>query len=183
MLIPEAPWKLSRVLEWLEQRLPARGHAVIVVAEGAESREQAEAAAASASSSTDGSAAAGAGAGARRDASGNVLPEDVGLYLKERITEHFKRRGTPANVKYIDPSYIIRSSPAIASDSRLCTNLAYNVVHGAMAGYTGFTVGTVDGHYVMLPISVLSTMPPSRIDITGRLYSRMCATTGMPNMG
>ena len=142
VLIPEAPWRLSRVLEWLETRLPSRGHAVVVVAEGAECIEQKEAKAARAASA----ASASSGAAARVDASGNVLHDDVGIFLKERITAHFAARGSPANVKYIDPSYIIRSSPAIASDSNLCTNLAYNAAHGAMGGYTGFTVGTVDNH-------------------------------------
>lgn len=187
-LIPEAPWRLSKVLEWLEARLARRGHAVIVVAEGAESEESLEAKAAadaaaalspvSAASSVSPSAHA---APARRDASGNVLFDDVGLYLKERITGHFRSIGITANVKYIDPSYIIRSSGPNASDSNLCTNLAYNAVHGALAGYTAFTVGTVENHFVILPISVLSVMKPRTIDITSRLYSRMCATTGQPS--
>lgn len=112
-LIPEAPWRLSKLLEWLEERLRLRGHAVIVVAEGAESVEQAEARLARAGE-------------AHRDASGNVLPDDVGLYLRDSITAFFKARGNPANIKYIDPSYIIRSSPPCASDSNMCSNLAFS---------------------------------------------------------
>lgn len=173
MLIPEAPWRLSKLLEWLEARLARKGNAVIVVAEGAQCREQIEEKAMLISS--------GAGA-VVKDASGNVKNDDVGKYLKDQIAAHFKKLGNPANVKYIDPSYIIRSKPAIASDARLCTNLAFNVVHGAMAGYTGFAVGTVNSHYVMLPISVTATLPSNKVDITSRLYSRMCTQTGQPDL-
>ena len=141
---------------------------MIVVAEGAESVEQKEA------------KAAGAGGAARRDASGNVLPDDVGQYLRDSIAAYFKAKGNPANIKYIDPSYIIRSSAPCASDSNMCSNLAFNAVHGAMAGYTGFTVSTIDGHYVLIPIQVVSTRPPRVLDITGRLYARLCSSTGQP---
>jgi 6-phosphofructokinase 1 len=187
VLIPEAPWRLSKVLSWLEGRLARRGHAVIVVAEGAESEEMKAAKDEDTRSPGPSTASPAAGQAAahggevRRDESGNILPDDVGQYLKDAITKHFKALANPANVKYIDPSYIIRSSAPNASDSNLCTNLAYNVVHGALAGYTGFTVGTVDNHFVMLPIAVLSVMKPKTIDLAGRFYSRLCATTGQPS--
>ena len=172
VLIPEAPWRLSNVLAWLEARLAEKSHAVIVIAEGAESVEQKEAKA----------AAAAAGAVGAKDASGNKVLDDVGQYLKDCINKHFKAKGKPLALKYIDPSYIIRSSPPCASDSNLCTNLAYNAVHAAMAGYTGVTVGTAENHYVLLPIPVLSAMPPRIVDITGRAYARMCASTGQPKL-
>jgi 6-phosphofructokinase len=94
-LLPEAPWKLASLLEYLETRLERRGHCLIVVAEGAESVEQKEAKASNAGK-------------VRMDESGNVLPDDVGVYIKDAITAHFKRINTPCTVKYIDPSYIIR---------------------------------------------------------------------------
>jgi 6-phosphofructokinase 1 len=180
VLIPEAPWRLSKVLAWLEGRLAARGHAVIVVAEGAESLEQKEAKAAAAAAAAAGGSAAAAHAAV--DASGNKVLEDVGQYLKEAINRHFKALGKPMSLKYIDPSYIIRSSPPCASDANMCTALAQNAVHGAMAGYTGVTVGLVENHYVFLPIAVLSRMPPRVVDITGRAYARVCASTGQPKL-
>lgn len=170
VLLPEAPWKLSNFLAWLEERLEREGHAVVVVAEGAESVEQRAA----------GAAGAASGAPRGHDASGNVLPDDVGVYLKEAINRHFKASGKPCALKYIDPSYIIRSSPPCASDSNLCTVLAHNAVHGAMAGFTGVSVGVVENHYVFLPIPVLASMPPRIVDITGRTYARMCTSTGQP---
>lgn len=186
VLVPEAPWRMDKVLEWLEGRLARRGHAVIVVAEGAESEEskflkeeECRTPVTSAASPVAGDWAAHGGP--RKDESGNVLPDDVGQYLKDQINKHFKALGKPANVKYIDPSYIIRSSPPNASDSNLCTNLAFNVVHGALAGYTGFTVGTVENHFVILPIAVLSVMKPRTIDTSGRFYARLMASTGQPS--
>ncbi len=131
-----------------------------------------------------------------------MLPDDVGLYLKDAISAHFKSVGKPANVKYIDPSYIIRSAPANAADSNLCTTLAFNCVHGAMAGRTGvhvyvallprfsrvlyctgFTVGMVDNVAVWLPITVVSSMPPRKVDPDSRIYARLCNCTGQPFLG
>jgi len=169
VLLPEAPWRLSKFLSWLEAKLDTQGHAVVVVAEGAESLEH-KASKAQGSSSTG------------RDASGNVIFEDVGLYLKDAISSHFKAVKKPMSLKYIDPSYIIRSSPPCASDSNLCTVLAHNAVHGAMAGYTGVSVGVIENHYILLPISVLASMPPRVVDITGRTYARMCTSTGQPKL-
>jgi 6-phosphofructokinase 1 len=170
-LIPEAPWRLSTLLSYLEKRLAVRDHCVIVVAEGAESIEMKEA-----------KAAAAAAGSARKDESGNVLFDDVGVYLRDSITAHFKKIGKPASLKYIDPSYIIRSSPPNAADSYLCTALAFNAVHGAFAGRTGFTVGTVDNAHVWLPISLISSLPPRQVDVTGRIYARLCTMTGTPNL-
>ena len=76
----------------------------------------------------------------RRDDSGNLLYEDIGLYLKDKITEYFKVKNIPITLKYIDPSYIIRSSPANASDSLYCARLGSNAVHAAMAGKTKLLV-------------------------------------------
>ncbi len=83
VLIPEAPWRLAKVLSWLDARMAARGHAVIVVAEGAESEEQKEEKAAA--------AAKGALAASAKDASGNKVLDDVGLYLKNALTQHLKK--------------------------------------------------------------------------------------------
>ena len=171
VLIPEAPWRLSRLLAWLEKRLEERKHAVIVVAEGAESLETKEAKAA---------AAAGGGASiVAVDASGHKAKDKVGEELSGAITRHFGALGKPCKVVFINPSYIIRSSPPCASDANLCTTLAQNAVHGAFAGYTAVTVGVVENHHVFLPIEALSTR---KVDITGRLYARVCASTGQPKL-
>jgi 6-phosphofructokinase 1 len=171
-LIPEAPWRMATLLKFLEDRLSYKDHCLIVVAEGAESVEMKE---------MKEEAARKGEAVVRKDESGNVLHDDIGLYLKDAINNHFKNVvKQPCNLKYIDPSYIIRSSPPNASDSNLCTALAFNAVHGAFAGRTGFTVGTVDNTFVWLPIAQLCSMPSRQVDDKGRLYARMCTTTGQP---
>ncbi|RYG41716.1 ATP-dependent 6-phosphofructokinase [archaeon] len=191
-LLPEAPWRMSNLLTWLEGRLERSAHAVIVVAEGAESLEQREAASGgtpftpvSATPAAGGVAptpAAGAPVARRTDESGNRILDDVGEHLKNAINAHFKSIGKVATLKYIDPSYIIRSSPANAADSELCARLAFNCVHGAMAGFSGFTVGTVDGVSVYLPTSVVANGKPQRVDILSRLYARLCSSTGQPSL-
>lgn len=53
-----------------------------------------------------------------------------------------------------DPTYMIRAIPSNASDNVYCTLLAQSAVHGAMAGYSGFTVGPVNSRHAYIPISV-----------------------------
>ena len=96
-LVPEVPFKLEGLLQALEERLAQRGHAVIVVAEGAGQDLLAQT--------------------SERDASGNVRYGDIGIFLRDRIKEHFSQTGRKVELKYIDPSYTIRSLPANAWDS------------------------------------------------------------------
>lgn len=49
---------------------------------------------------------------------------------------------------------MIRAIPSNASDNIYCTLLAHSAVHGAMAGYTGFTVGPVNSRHAYIPIAV-----------------------------
>ncbi len=123
VLIPEIPIDLegpNGLLQKLEERLQQRGHAVIVVAEGAlqECFEDAE---------------------TTRDASGNVKLHDVGLFLKDRIKAYFEEKGVEINLKYIDPSYMIRSLQANANDSVFCGFLGRDAVHAGMSGKTEST--------------------------------------------
>ena len=123
VLIPEVRLAMdgeNGFLRNLERRLEQRAHAVVVVAEGA-GQDLCEAAVAG---------------DAQTDASGNVKLKDIGHVLRERINQYFHRRGTEVTLKYIDPSYQIRSVPAGPSDSVFCWNLARNAVHAAMAGNT-----------------------------------------------
>lgn len=89
------------------------------------------------------------------DASGNPILQDVGVWLKGQIKKQFKE----ADIKYIDPSYLIRSIPTTSNDRIYCKVLAHNAVHGAFAGFTGITVGLVNTHYVYLPIPVIIQAP------------------------
>eukprot|EP00879_Flechtneria_rotunda_P018236 GHRR01019131.1.p1 GENE.GHRR01019131.1~~GHRR01019131.1.p1 ORF type:complete len:145 (+),score=41.55 GHRR01019131.1:247-681(+) len=110
------------------------------------------------------------------DASGNPILKDIGTFLKGTLKQHFR----DADIKYIDPSYIIRSIPTTSNDRIYCKILAHNAVHGAFAGYTGITVGLVNTHYVYLPIPVI-IQAPRKVDPRGKMWNRLRASIGQPN--
>ena len=120
------------------------------------------------------------------DASGNKRFPDVGLYLKKLVIDYFANEETNpekmnVSVKYIDPSYMIRSVRANAFDSIQCLLLAENVVHGMMAGYTGFTVGVCNNRSVYIPIKTLTDNSPRKLYPFGRTYERVVNITGQPD--
>ncbi len=160
LLIPEVPFDLdgpNGFFAHLEKRLAARKHAVVVVAEGAgQELLLAE-------------AGCDAGRDAGRDASGNKKLSDIGLFLKEKIKDYFAGRSIEVNLKYIDPSYIIRSAPACPTDSVLCERLGNNAVHAAMAGKTQLLIGVVNGEFVHIPIREC-VQYRSHVDPEGSLY-------------
>lgn len=163
VLVPEMAFDLygpNGFFEALKRRLDLKHHAVIVVAEGAgqhlfETDKQIT------------------------DASGNVQHKDIGLLLKDKIKEYFDSQSIKTTIKYIDPSYIIRSAPANASDSVFCNRLAYHAVHGAMAGKTKFVVGMVNNKFVNLPISKV-VHQRKKIDLAGEFWFAALQSTGQP---
>jgi 6-phosphofructokinase 1 len=114
-----------------------------------------------------------------KDASGNIRLGDIGLFLKDRIADYFKKAGIELNLKYIDPSYTIRSMPANPHDSAFCLLLGHNAVHAAMAGRTDMLVGSWRQVFTHLPIS-LAVSKRKHIDPGGRLWSNVLACTGQP---
>ncbi|MFM8892593.1 MAG: ATP-dependent 6-phosphofructokinase, partial [Planctomycetia bacterium] len=136
VLIPEVPFRLEGpggLLEHLLDRVRHKGHAVIVAAEGA-------------GQDLFDDPSGGV------DASGNRRLRDVGVMLKERIERHFAAAGADLNLKYIDPSYLIRSVRSNPYDSVYCLRLAQNAVHAAMAGRTELVVGRWHGRFVHIPM-------------------------------
>jgi 6-phosphofructokinase 1 len=122
------------------------------------------------------------GASAELDAGGNKRLPAIGECIRDKVWEYFAAHGDDdANVRYIDPSYMVRSVPANAADSYYCLQLAQNAVHGAMAGLTGFSVGLVSNHAVYLPIPQLVATSPRSLDPYGQTYERILAMTGQPN--
>ena len=115
------------------------------------------------------------------DAGGNKKLPEFGPFFKDTLNSHFKGKGIEVNVKYIDPSYMVRSVPANASDSLFCMLLAQNAVHGAMAGYTCFTTGLCCNRTVYLPIPALVENSPRKMDKAGRTWERIISVTGQPN--
>ena len=84
--------------------------------------------------------------------------------------------------RYIDPSYMIRSVPANATDTLYCMQLGQNAVHGCMAGYTGFSVGLCNNKVCFLPIPELVATSPRQMNPRGRTWERILAVTRQPAM-
>ena len=165
VLIPEVPFEMdgpNGLLAHLETRLQKRRHAVIVVAEGAGQELLKE-------KNASGHPAV--------DASGNLKLGDIGSFLKDRIQEYFQTRGLEANLKYIDPSYMIRSAPACPTDSVYCERLGNNAVHAAMAGKTRVLIGMVNNEFVHLPTAMVVSNR-NRVDPEGSLYRDALDSTG-----
>jgi len=160
-IIPEVPLVLdgeNGLLKALERRFfkYRKDHIVMVVAEGA-GQDLFEAAAA-------------------KDASGNVLKHDIGHFLADKITAHFKKNGKMLNIKYMDPSYIIRSIPANSSDAIFCFQLAENAVHAAMAGKTDVVVGSFKGTFVLVPLEYVIS-ERKKIDTESALWHAVLGST------
>nr|KJB18251.1 hypothetical protein B456_003G042800 [Gossypium raimondii] len=114
------------------------------------------------------------------DASGNIVLGDIGVRIQQETKKYFKEIGIPADVKYIDPTYMIRACRANASDGILCTVLGQNAVHGAFAGYSGITVGICNTHYVYFPIPEVISHP-REVDPNSRMWHRCLTSTGQPD--
>jgi len=158
-LIPEVPFTLEGpdgFLPALEARLAKKHHAVIVVAEGAGQDLV---------------------AGEKQiDKSGNVLHNDIGIFLKDEIKRYFKERNIDFTVKYFDPSYQIRSVKSNSTDSIFCLHLAQHAVHAAMAGFTDVVVANWQGNFILVPIP-LATSERRKIDPKGQLWQSVLLTT------
>ncbi|MBN2077674.1 MAG: ATP-dependent 6-phosphofructokinase [Spirochaetes bacterium] len=165
VLLPEVPFDLrgeNGLLPHLKERMLNRNHAVICVAEGA-GQDLLEEDAAS----------------RKKDASGNVALGDIGTFLKEQIESYFSEAGIEINLKYIDPSYIIRSAPAVPNDSIFCAQLGQNAVHAAMAGKTDMVIGHWNGAYTHVPIE-LAVSKRKVMDPKSRFWHTVTGATGQP---
>ena len=169
-LVPETPFSLEGphgLFAALDARLRARGHAVIVVAEGC------------------GASLVTASSKVERDASGNAryasAALDAGTHLRDAITAHFRELGVALTVKYIDPSYMLRSVPANATDAVFCDSLARNAAHAGMAGKTDVVIGRLHRVFVHVPIP-LAVGEKKRIDPDGALWLAVTEATGQPRL-
>ena len=121
-----------------------------------------------------------AAGGVDRDASGNVKLRDIGPFLRERIEDYFKAEKVPMVMRYFDPSYLVRSSPANAEDSILCDLFARHAAHAAMAGKTGLVIGYLHDRFIHVPIELLAT-EKKRLDPEGFVWTAVLAATGQPH--
>jgi 6-phosphofructokinase 1 len=158
-LIPESRFTLEGLIAALKDRLERRGHAVIVVAEGAGQELM--------QTSNE------------SDASGNLRYGDIGVFLRDRIKQQFKAIGMEVNLKYIDPSYTIRSLPANARDAAFCLLLGHSAAHAGMAGKTDMVVGYWKNRFTHVPIP-LAVSSRKKIDTNGFLWESILAATGQP---
>ena len=161
--IPEVPFRLDGpggFLAALKKRVLDRNHALVVVAEGAGQDLL-------------------AGPAGAKDASGNAKLKDIGTFLRDQIDAYFKAEKMEATVRYIDPSYLVRSVPADAEDAILCDQFARHAVHAAMAGKTGLVIGEMHDAFVHVPIELLATQK-KRVDPAGAGWRSVLSATGQP---
>lgn len=166
-LVPEVPFTLGGnhgLLPALERRLDEKHHAVVVVAEGSgqEMLQDAD--------------------GPKQDASGNIRLKDIGTHLRGEIVRHFEGRRRNVPVRYIDPSYMIRSLPASSFDAQLCLVLGQHAVHAAMAGKTSVLVGIWNERFTHVPIP-LAIARCKQLDPDGETWQRVLEMTGQTSYG
>ncbi|MDR1317570.1 MAG: ATP-dependent 6-phosphofructokinase [Spirochaetales bacterium] len=163
VLIPEVPFDLlgqNGFYIHLKKRLERRNHAVIIVAEGAGQEHLV--------------------AQNETDASGNKKLSDIGQFLRDNIVRYFKERfHMEVNLKYIDPSYIIRSAPAAPTDAVYCARLGGNAVHAAMAGKTKTLIGLINNTFVHLPMQVAVSFR-NKVDPESPMWRDVLEATNQP---
>jgi len=115
----------------------------------------------------------------QKDASGNKKLADIGVYLRDKITEYFANKHIHINLKYIDPGYQVRAAVTTANDSIYCERLGNNAVHAAMAGKTKIVIGLVHDKYVHIPIK-MATLKRNMVDPEGSLWRDALDATLQP---
>lgn len=115
------------------------------------------------------------------DESGNVRLQDIGLFLKDAIISHFKKKNISISLKYIDPSYIIRSLPANSNDHVFCSFLGRDAVHAAMAGKTKMLIGHWNNHFVHIPMEA-SAGKRKKVNPCGKLWHSVLESTGQGSL-
>ena len=164
-LVPEIDFDLegpNGFLAELERRLVSRKHAVIVVAEGAGQKYVRK-------------------DPPEYDASGNIKLGDIGKFLKEKIEAYFKERKIDVVIRYIDPSYIIRSVPANVEDRIYCGFLGQYAVHAAMAGKTGLMISYLNEQFVHIPLKE-AIKKRKQINVKSRFWLSVLESTGQREM-
>jgi 6-phosphofructokinase 1 len=113
-----------------------------------------------------------------KDKSGNKKLADIGTFLRDEMQRWFAEKNIELNVKYFDPSYLIRSTPANANDAEYCLSLGYNAMHAAMAGKTGMVIGLHNHRLVHMPISMI--VKRKLVDPRGWSWQAVLQTTHQP---
>ncbi len=160
VLVPEVPFVLHGeygLLSAIERCLLKKEHAVLAVAEGA-GQELLP-------------------ASETCDASGNRMLGDIGGFLANAIKMYFTEKKQPCYMKYIDPSYLIRSIPANSADKLYSGFLGQHAVHAAMSGKTGMVVANIMDKFVHLPFELV-TQKRRTMRQNSDLWQAVLETTG-----
>ncbi len=83
------------------------------------------------------------------------------------------------SLKYIDPSYIIRSAPANPNDSIYCSRLGAHAVHAAMSGKTQTLISMINNKFVHIPIKV-AVSERNHVNAEGALWRDVLENTRQP---
>ena len=162
-LIPEMNFEVEGkdwLYEHVRHRLIRKEHTVIVVAEGAGQNL--------------------IGDSGKADDSGNKVFNDIGRYIRFNMKEYFKEKwNMPISIKYISPSYVIRSVPANSHDSIFCADLARYAVDAAMAGKTNMMIGHWHGEFTNVPLQAVDGLK-KRVSQSSRLWMSVLASTSQP---
>ena len=168
-LVPEQKFNLYGeygLLEYIFKRLKVRGHCVILVSEGNEysilDKNKCEM--------------------PEKDIFGNKVYPDVGRNLRQEINDYGLKNNLDVNVKYIDPTYMIRSCPSNGFDTQYTVKLIHIAVHSIFAGFTNFTTGFIQRKPVIIPIEYILNAGKRKIDLNKNDdYRTMMASTGQPS--
>jgi 6-phosphofructokinase (EC 2.7.1.11) len=101
--------------------------------------------------------------------------------LKDKITEYFKNKNIEVIIRYIDPSYIIRSVPANVEDRIYCGFLGQYAVHAAMAGKTGIMISYLNDQFVHIPTKE-AIKRRKQINLNSRFWLSVLESTGQGSL-
>ena len=159
-LIPEIPFNLygeNGLLDFIFQRIQIKEHCVIVVSDGARFSVK-----------------------DYKTSNGKPV-EDIGVIIKKEIIKKSEELGIEVNLKYMDPTYVVRAVPANEYDCNLCAKLAESAVHCAFAGFTNFSVGMINNKPCMIPLEKMCGKAERKVEFNSDDYLMLLASTGQPS--
>ena len=159
-LIPEIPFNLygeNGLLDFIFKRIQIKEHCVIVVSDGARFSVK-----------------------DYKTPNGRPV-EDIGLVIKKEIIKKSEELGIEVNLKYMDPTYVVRAVPANEYDCNLCAKLAESAVHCAFAGFTNFSIGMINKRPCMIPLDKMCGKSVRKVDFNSDDYLMLLASTGQPS--
>ena len=117
----------------------------------------------------------------RRDESGNVKSLDLAGFMVNDLKKYAKEESEhkiDLTIKYLNPTYAIRTAPANGGDADLCHTLGYTAAHSVQAGYTNFSVGLVRNYPVMIPVELLTNQLTRQLKRSDPDWQRLVSFTG-----